>query len=141
MILKVLTVDDSTIITTHLDYILKGMKEVKWIGHAFCIEEAEDLIRTKKPDVVLLDIILKEESGFDLLKNIKNNYPDIVVLMLSNRINSSCYKKSILLGALYLIDKSYEFYNIPNFLIAIHSAKNIGQKLNQFDPITLGNPY
>lgn len=140
MILKVLTVDDSPIITTHLDYILKGMKEVEWIGHAFCIKEAKDLIRIKKPDVVLLDIMLKEESGFDLLKNIKNNYPNIVVLMLSNRINSSCYKKSILLGALYLIDKSYEFYNIPNILMAIHSAKNIGQKLNQLEPITLRHP-
>ena len=139
MILKVLTVDDSTIITTHLDYILKGMNKVKWVGHAFCIKEAKDLIRIKNPDVVLLDIMLKEESGFDLLKYIKNNYPNIVVFMLSNRINSSYYKKSILLGAHYLIDKSYEFYNIPNFLMAIHSAKNIGQKLNQFDPITIHN--
>jgi len=60
--------------------------------------------------------------------------------MLSNRINSSSYKKSILLGALYLIDKSYEFYNIPNFLIAIHSAKNIGQKLNRLEPINLSHP-
>jgi len=140
MILKVLTVDDSTIITTHLDYILKGMKQVKWIGHAFCIKEAEDLILIKKPDVVLLDIVLNEESGFDLLKNIKKNYPDIVVFMLRNRISSSCYKKSMGLGALYLIDKSYEFYNIPNFLMAIHSAKNIGQKLNRLEPITLRNP-
>lgn len=139
MILKVLTVDDSKIITTHLDYILKDMKEVKWIGHAFCIKEAEGIIRVKKPDVVLLDIMLKEESGFDLLKYIKNNYPDIVVFMLSNRINPGYYKKSILLGAHYLIDKSYEFYNIPNFLMAIHSAKKIGQKLDQFSSITLNH--
>jgi DNA-binding NarL/FixJ family response regulator len=137
MILKVLTVDDSTIITTHLDYILKDMKEVKWIGHAFCALEAKDLLCLKKPDVVLLDIILKEESGFDLLKYIKKNYPDIVVFMLSNRIDASCYKKSLLLGAHYLIDKSYEFYNIPNFLMAIHSAKNIGQKLDRLEPISL----
>lgn len=139
MILKVLTVDDSKIITAHLDYILKGMKEVKWIGHAFCIREAEGFIRIKKPDVVLLEIRLKEESGFDLLKYIKNNYPDIIVFMLSNRINSGYYKKSMRLGAHYLIDKSNEFYNIPNFLMAIHSAKNIGQKLNQFDPISIYN--
>jgi len=140
MILKVLTVDDSTIIKTHLDYILKGIKEVEWVGHAFCIKEAKGLLRIKNPDVVLLDIKLKEESGFDLLKYIKNNYPNIIVFMLSNRINSSYYKKSILLGAHYLIDKSYEFYNIPNFLMAVHSAKNIGQKLNQFAPVTLINP-
>ncbi len=137
MILKVLTVDDSKIFTMHLDYILKGMKEVKWIGHAYCIKEAEGILRIEKPDVVLLDIKLKDESGFDLLKYIKNNYPDIVVFMLSNRINSGYYKKSILLGAHYLIDKSYEFYNIPNFLMAIHSAKNIGQKLHQFDTIAI----
>ena len=134
MILKVLTVDDSAIITTHLAYILKDLKEVKWIGHAFCIREAEALIKIWKPDVVLLDIMLKEESGFDLLKNIKNNYPDIVVFMLSNITNPIYSKKSILLGAHYLIDKSYEFYNIPNFLMAVHSAKNIGQKLNRFNP-------
>jgi response regulator of citrate/malate metabolism len=113
------------------------MNKVKWVGHAFCIKEAKDLIRIKKPDVVLLDIILKEECGFDLLKYIKNNYPDIVVFMLSNRINSSNYKKSLLMGAHYLIDKSYEFYNIPNLLMAIHSAKNIGEKLSQFDHIPL----
>lgn len=140
MILKVLTVDDSTIITTHLDYILKGMKEVKWIGHAFCIKEAEGLLRDKKPDVVLLDIKLKEESGFELLKYIKTNYPDIIVFMLSNIKNSMYYKKSILMGAHYLIDKSYEFYSIPNFLRAIHSAKNIDQKLNRFNPIALNHP-
>lgn len=136
MILKVLSVDDSKIITTHLDYILRDIKKVKWIGHAFCIKEAKDLIRIEKPDVILLDIMLKEENGFDLLKYIKNNYPEIVVFMLSNNINSGYYKKSMLLGAHYLIDKSYEFYNIPNFLMAIHSAKNINQKLNQFESFT-----
>lgn len=137
MVLKVLTVDDSSIITAHLDYILKDMKEVKWIGHAFCIKEAEDLIENNIPDVVLLDIKLKEECGFDLLKSIKINYPEIVVFMLSNITNSIYYKKSLQFGAHYLIDKSYEFYNIPNFLMAIHSAKNIGQKLNQFNSITV----
>lgn len=136
MILKIVTVDDSEIVTSHFNYIFKDIVKLKWIGHAYSIKEAKDLIKLEKPDVVIVDVELKEENGFDLLKFLKRTYPDVAVFMLSNTTDFNYAKKSKLLGAHYLIDKSFEFYNIPNFLMALQSAKNISQKLNRFESFT-----
>ncbi|MFO7719589.1 MAG: response regulator [Gillisia sp.] len=136
MNLKIATVDDSEIVTSYFNYIFKDIVTLKWVGHAYSIKEAKDLIKLEKPDVVIVDIELKEENGFDLLKFLKRTYPDIAVFMLCNTTDFKYAKKSKLLGAHYLIDKSFEFYNIPNFLLALQSAKNISQKLNQFESFT-----
>lgn len=136
MILKIVTVDDSEIVTSYFNYIFKDVVKLKWIGHAYSIKEAKDLIKLEKPDVVLVDIELKQENGFDLLRFLKRAYPDVAVFMLSNSTDYNYSRKSKLLGAHYLIDKSFEFYNIPNFLMALRSAKNISQKLNQFESFT-----
>lgn len=136
MNLKIVTVDDSEIVTSYFDYIFKDMVKLKWIGHAYSIKEAKVLIKLEKPDVVIVDIELKEEDGFDLLKFLKRNYPNVAVFMLCNTTDFKYARKSKLLGAHYLIDKSFEFYNIPNFLMALRSAKNISQKLNQFESFT-----
>lgn len=136
MNLKIVTVDDSKIVTSYFNYIFKDIVNLKWIGHAYSIGEAKELIKLEKPDVVLVDIELKKENGFDLLKFLKRTYPDVAVFMLSNKTNFKYARKSKLLGAHYLIDKSFEFYNIPNFLMALRSAKNISQKLSQFESFT-----
>ncbi len=136
MNLKIVTVDDSEMVTSYFNYIFKDIVNLKWIGHAYNIREAKILIKGEKPDVVIVDIELKEENGFYLLKYLKRAYPDVAVFMLSNTANFNYARKSKLLGAHYFIDKSLEFYNIPNFLMALQSAKNISQKLNRFESFT-----
>ncbi|MFN4764609.1 response regulator transcription factor [Gillisia sp. Q332] len=128
--------DDSEIVTSYFNYIFKDMVKLKWIGHAYSIREAKALIKSERPDVVIIDIELKEENGFDLLKFIKRAYPGVAVFMLCNTTDFNYARKSELLGAHYFIDKSFEFYNIPNFLMALQSAKNISQKLNRFESFT-----
>ncbi len=121
--LKVLSIDDSTTITTHLNYLLKDLNEVDWIGHAYDFCEAKELLKNSKPDVVLLDIMVKEESGFELLGYIKKHFPEVRVFMLSN-LNEKIYKvKSKQLGACHYIDKSYEFETIPGLLLEAFNAK------------------
>mgnify|MGYP002795026092 CR=1 FL=1 len=136
MNLKIVTVDDSKIITSYFKYIFKDIVNLKWIGHAYSIKDAKILIKLERPDVVIIDIELKEENGFDLLKFLKRTYPDVAVFMLCNTTDFKYARESRLLGAHYLIDKSFEFYNIPNFLMALQSAKNISQKLNRFESFT-----
>ncbi|MFO8146015.1 MAG: response regulator transcription factor [Bacteroidota bacterium] len=136
MILKIITVDYDQTATSCFKYILNDIAKFKWISHAYSSREAKELIKLQKPDVVIIDIELKEENGFELLKFIKRTHPGVAVFMLSNTTDFNLAKKSKLLGAHYLIDKSLEFYNIPNFLMALQSAKNISQTLNQFESFT-----
>lgn len=123
MILKVLSVDDSYTITTHLEYILKDVEDIEWVGHAYSLNEAEELIKKTTPHVILLDIMLNEENGFDLLESINNQNADIEVVLLSNLSDSIYVRKSKSMGATAFIDKSFEFHSIPVFLREIHKRK------------------
>lgn len=135
--LKVLTIDDSRLMLPHFKHIFKNMEDATWVGHAYSIEEAENLVRSEQPDVIFLDISLKQGNGFTLLKRIKREYPNVNVFMLSNNKNSLYTQKSQEQGALFLIDKTNEFHLIPYFLKALSIALNSGQRNKQFSPRTI----
>ena len=44
---------------------------------------AEETLRLQAIDMVLLDIVMPGKSGMELLREIKNQYPDIAVIMLT----------------------------------------------------------
>jgi DNA-binding NarL/FixJ family response regulator len=123
MTLKVLSIDDSKTITTHLNYVLQDLNEIEWVGHAFDLNEGKNLLKHQSPDVVLLDIMVSEESGFEMLSYIKKNYPETKVFMLSNLSDEIYIKKSHQMGACHYIDKSYEFESIPKLLLEAFTLK------------------
>lgn len=123
MTLKVLSIDDSNTITTHLQYIFQNLQEIEWVGHAFDLCEGRNLLKQQVPDVVLLDIMVSEESGLEMLDYIKKNHPAIRVFMLTNLSDEIYIKKSRQLGACHFIDKSYEFESIPKLLIEAFQLK------------------
>lgn len=126
MNLKVLSVDDSSTILKHLDYMLTNIEHIDWIGHAYELSKAKKMIIKHHPDVVLLDIMVNDENGFDLLHFIKCNYPKMAVLMLSNVSDAIYIKKSMQMGACRYIDKSFEFYLIEDILNTIYETKKAG---------------
>ena len=93
------------------------------MGHAFDLNEGKKILLQQTPDVVLLDIMVSEESGFEMLGFIKKNYPAVRVFMLSNLSDEIYIKKSRQLGACHYIDKSYEFESIPKLLMDAFKLK------------------
>lgn len=120
--MKIISVDDSATISDHIKTVLDTIDGVSFLGHAFEVSEAIELIESQLPDVVLLDIILKEESGIDLLVSIKNNYPSIEVIILSNHSEQFYKSKCKELGASFFLDKSYEFDKLPEILAKLKKS-------------------
>ena len=60
-----------------------------------------ELVREKRPDLVLLDLIIPEMKGFDVLAEIKKDpaTKDIPVIILSNLSSEDDKKKGVELGA------------------------------------------
>jgi DNA-binding NarL/FixJ family response regulator len=123
MTLKVLSVDDSTAITQQLNYLFNNIKEVEWVGHAYDLISGKQNLSELKPDLVLLDIMISEESGFELLDYIKINHPNTKVIMLSNLSDDIYIRKSKQMGASHFIDKSFEFDKIPDILLEAYQLK------------------
>ena len=59
-------------------------------------------------DLILLDIYLKNESGLELLKYIKNRYPYIQVIMISVETKKEVVRKAIDLGAADFLAKPFD---------------------------------
>lgn len=122
MQLKILSVDDSTAIAGHLKCLFHDIQDVAHAGHAYTIKEAKDLMETQSPNVVLLDIALKDENGIDFLSYLKNKYADVKVIMLSNQAGLFYKNKSKEMGADYFLDKSYEFDKLQDILNELKSG-------------------
>jgi DNA-binding NarL/FixJ family response regulator len=82
--LRILIVDDHAILREGLKTILTQVGHHQVAGEASNAPEAMEVLRRKRVDFVLLDVSLPGRSGIDLLKQIKQEFPAIPVLVLSS---------------------------------------------------------
>src|SRR6187455_1466283 len=113
---NVLIVDDSEIIIDRIYSILGELDCVKKINKAVNFTEAEGLLAKNKFDVALLDINLPGKNGIELLAFIKEKYPAIKTIMLTNHSNEYYRNLCEKIGTNYFIDKSSEFEMIPQLI-------------------------
>lgn len=73
-------VDDEQEIREGLNLVLGGMYLIRTYSAA---EEAIEAMQDKAPDLILMDIGLPEMSGIDALSEIKKEYPDILIIMIT----------------------------------------------------------
>lgn len=81
--IKVLIVDDHAIVREGLKQVLADAPDLEVTGEASSGEEALEKVRAGHWDVVVLDISLPGINGLVVLQQIKRQYPDLPVLVLS----------------------------------------------------------
>ena len=104
---KILVVDDENDIVELLQYNLE--KEGYRISCAFSGEKCLEFIKTKLPDLVLLDLMLPEIDGLDVCKVLKNNpqTSSIPIIMLTAKGEETDIVLGLELGADDCITKPF----------------------------------
>src|SRR4249919_932678 len=95
----ILIVDDSYLIIERLTDMLNELEQVDSISHALTVTAAIEILSQSTPDIILLDINLPDTSGIELLRFVKEKYPDIIVVMLTNNANDYYRQLCLKLGA------------------------------------------
>lgn len=104
---KILVVDDSYYMRVVLrNLLLDAGHEV--IGEASSGEEAMKIIGEKSPNLVMLDLILPDTTGLEILKAIKKNNPELKVIMVSAVGQDMVVKEALHNGALAYIIKPFK---------------------------------
>ncbi|MBG9375261.1 response regulator transcription factor [Panacibacter sp. DH6] len=97
---KVALVDDHALLRSGLASVINSFGEYQVIFEADNGKQFIESIKTKgKPEVVLLDINMPEMDGFATANWLKNNAPDIRVLVLSMLDNDTAIIKMLQSGA------------------------------------------
>ena len=109
---QVFIIDDSPRIRKRVAGLLSESPQIHIAGEAGNGREALDAVDQKRPDTLLLDIRLPDESGVNLLKIFKARYPKMQVIMLTN-LDSPRYREACRrLGADHFLSKSKDFDKI-----------------------------
>jgi DNA-binding NarL/FixJ family response regulator len=80
---KFMVVDDHPIFRRGVVALIESDPRYRVCAEAGSVEEALPLIERERPDMILLDITLREENGLDLLRTIAASRPEIKVLIVS----------------------------------------------------------
>ena len=102
---KILVVDDHPIIREGLVRLVDDEQDLAICGQADDAPEALKAISETKPDVVIVDISLKNSSGIELMKSIKAQYPKLPVLILSMHNEALYAERALRAGAMGYIMK------------------------------------
>ena len=97
--IKILLVDDHEILRKGLTSVFEQVDDFEVIGEASGGKEALSFIESTKPDIVIMDVMMPNENGVDVAERIKENYPEIKVMMLSAFYDFKTVEKAIRVDA------------------------------------------
>ncbi len=81
--IKIVIADDHAIVRKGLVQIMEEIPDMEVVGEAENGREAIEKVRALRPDVVILDVNMPEKSGWDVLIQVKDEYPEMPVIILS----------------------------------------------------------
>jgi DNA-binding response OmpR family regulator len=107
--MKLLIVDDAKLIHFMVKKILKanGLEDIEY-ADAFNGNEAIEIAKDFKPDLILLDVVMPEKDGIETLKILKEIDENLHVVMVSSLGTQEKVSEALSLGAKAFIQKPFD---------------------------------
>jgi len=121
--LRVLLVEDSKVLTERLTEAIRQIPEVELIGTADTEAGALAAVKRDSVDVIILDLHLKQGTGFGVMRALATTQLRPRIIVLTNYYDLPEYKNAaIALGATHFLDKARDYGRLPEVLHEICEA-------------------
>jgi len=117
--IRVLVVDDHSIVREGICSLLARNKEIQIVGQAADGKQAIELAGTLLPDVVLMDISMPVMNGLEATKEIRQAFPNIRILVLSQYESKEYVLPLLRAGAAGYIGKRARADELANAIRAV----------------------
>ena len=102
--IRVMLVDDHNVVRSGLATFLKAYDDLELVGEARNGLEAVDICRQKKPDVILMDLMMPEMDGIAATRAILAETPEIKIIAMTSFEEEQLVKGVLAAGAIsYLL--------------------------------------
>ena len=120
---KVMIIDDSvnSVLT-----IRNLLKQGNFAVISSCGDQGFDAAMSENPDIILLELLLKRENGFEILESLKNNLrtKNIPIVVVSDVNQQSYWEEAFRLGAAsYLVKPDHYPYLLRKVNEIIHAKE------------------
>lgn len=118
---RILIIDDHQLIIDGLSAFIKSDNSLEFVGSGNDGDEALKLVEVLRPDIVLMDIEMPKISGIQASEEIKRNFPEVKIIIISMHHEKGLVKK--------LLERGIDGYLLKNsshqeVLEAIAKVKN-----------------
>jgi DNA-binding NarL/FixJ family response regulator len=96
---RVLLADDHALVRAGIRELIEKIPNVDVVGEASNGREALELVKSKLPNLVLMDIGMAELGGLEALPRIVKDFPDVKVIILSAHANEEYVIRALRSGA------------------------------------------
>lgn len=112
MAIRVLIVDDHSVVRQGLQMFLALDPDIEIIGEAENGREALLRARELRPDVILMDLLMPEMNGVEAIKSIKAELPEIEIVALTSVLEDKAIFDAIREGATGYLLKDTESHKL-----------------------------
>lgn len=123
---KILIVDDEMSICTFLSLALEDEYEV---FTAQSSQSAYNILEKEKIALVVLDLLLGEENGLDILKSIKENSEEIAVIMMTAYGDIKTSVEAIKRGAFHYLSKPIDLDELQHYIKQALELQNLSRRV------------
>jgi len=133
MPIKIVIADDHSIIREGIKSVLNSHSQYEVSGEASNGEEALELVRKFKPDVLLLDISMPKVSGLDILTRVKNECAKTKIIMITVHKMGAYVIKAVRQGVSGYINKENVVEELIPALTKVISGKTyLGETISDY---------
>jgi DNA-binding NarL/FixJ family response regulator len=97
--IRIVLADDHNLVRSGLRSLLSGMNGVAVVAEASNGREAVELAGSVKPDVILMDIAMRDLNGIEACEIITRDHPDVRIIILSMHDSGEYVAKALKAGA------------------------------------------
>ena len=120
--IKVLIVDDHTLVRDGIRALLALVADVKVVGEAANGKEALEKVKKLAPDVVLMDLAMPIMSGLESTRRIRKRFPGTKVLALTQYEDREYIVPTIEAGARGFVSKTAAFSELASAIQAVYQG-------------------
>jgi len=117
--LRIMLVEDSALLASHVTEMIGNLPDMQLTGIADNQKDAIQMLADTLPQVLILDLHLREGNGFGVLRGMARIDPPPIVVVLTTFGLPEYRRQAEKLGVSAFLDKSSDYHLLPGLLASM----------------------
>src|SRR5690554_3994358 len=125
MMIRVLFVDDHEMVRIGVSSYLSAQPDIEIVGEADNGKTAIDLALTLRPDIILMDLVMKEMDGIEATRQIIEQWPEAKIIIVTSFLDDEKVYPALEAGATSYMLKTSKASDIANAIRSTYEGQSI----------------
>lgn len=123
--IRVLFVDDHEMVRIGVSSYLSAQPDIEVVGEAGDGKEGVELALKLRPDIILMDLVMKEMDGIEATKQIVDKWPEAKVIIVTSFLDDEKVYPALEAGATSYMLKTSKASEIANAVRATYHGQTV----------------